>query len=123
MNPEPSAPLAAIERLIESHAEAVRAGDADALPPLAAQLRQLLAGMVRRPPEPGSEQSIALRRLQRSCLRTQSMLARRQQDAERGLQALASGAADTRDAQAQRVYAPEGTLDAGRWRGRGLGSA
>lgn len=115
--------LDALQRLIGAHAEAVRAGDADALPALSAQLRSELGAMLRQPPAAASPEHAALAELQRLCLRTQALLARRQLASERALQALAAGAAGARELQAQRVYAPEGRLAGGRPVGRGLGSA
>ena len=103
-----AAELAQLQRLLGQHADAVRAGDADAALLLAGQLRERLAPLVRT--------------LRDQCIQTQAMLARRQAVIDRGLAALASGTAGA-DLQSQRVYSAQGTLGATPWRSRGFARA
>lgn len=114
-----NAQLAALQRLLQAHAEAARDGDADALAACAAAVRQQLAALARA--RPAAADIPLLESLLQQCIRTQSFLARRQQDVERSLDALRAGAPDA--ALAPPVYGVHGTLAAPAVRGRGFAQA
>jgi hypothetical protein len=111
--------LDALEQLLGRQADAIRSGDADALPALAEQLQQRLGSLAaqvrgRSLPPAWRERLLALiERAQAS----RSMLARRQLDVGRSLDALAAGSPRLQELQARRVYAASGTLAASAWRG------
>ncbi|GAB3667224.1 hypothetical protein [Ramlibacter alkalitolerans] len=80
--------LLALQQLLQLHAQAVHAGDADALPALAEQIRQAAAALpVARP---GADRALVASLL-RLCRESLAMLARRAQDTDRSLQALGLG--------------------------------
>lgn len=98
--------LAALQRLLQTHADAARDGDADTLAACAAEVRQHLAGLARA--RPAATDVPLLQALLQQCIRTQSFLARRQQDVEGSLAALRAGAPEA--APAPPVYGAHGTL-------------
>lgn len=111
-----------LEQLLDRQAEAIRRGDADALPALAEQLQQrlgLLARGARGRPLPPTWPLRLLSLIQRGEA-SRAMLVRRQQDVERSLNALAAGLPGLQELQARRVYGASGTLAASAWRGSGF---
>lgn len=101
-----TARLAALQQVLQAHAEAARDGDADALAACAAAVRQQLSDFARTRPAPADIP--LLQSLLQECIRTQSFLARRQQDVERSLAALRAGAPEA--PLAPPVYGVHGTL-------------
>lgn len=117
--------LDALEALLGRQADAIRRGDADALPALAEQLQQrlgLLAAGARGRSLPPAWRPRLLALMKRAQA-SQAMLVRRQVDVGRAIDALAAGLPSLKEMQARRVYAPSGTLGASSWRGGGFGRA
>jgi hypothetical protein len=114
-----SAALVELERLLDRQVDAIRQGDADALPALAEQLRQRLGQLAAgRTLAPGCRPALAS--LMQRAGASQAMLARRQRDVERSLKALTAGMPGLQDMQALRVYGASGLLAATPWRSRGF---
>jgi hypothetical protein len=102
--------LLALQQLLQLHAQAVHAGDADALPALAEQIRQAAAAL---PVAASGGDRALVASLLRLCRESLTMLARRAQDTDRSLQAL--GLADH---GADGLYGGRGThVNRRRWRG------
>ncbi len=106
--------LATFRQWLEKHGDAVRDGDTDAVTACAAEVQRQAAALGRRPPA-GADLPL-LKSLLQECMRNQALLARRQQDVERSLDALRASAPDA--ALPQPVYGAHGTF-AGRGFGRG----
>jgi hypothetical protein len=122
MQDERAVTLDELDRLLGQQAQAIRQGDADALPALAEQLQQrlgLLARGTRGQPLPQAWRA-RLQALIRRAHGSQSALARRQHDVERSLAALAANLPGLQQLQAGRVYGAGGTLGATPWRSRGF---
>ena len=114
--------LDALGQLVGHQADTIRRGEADALPALSEQLQQQLGALARAargrnlPPDWRPRLLALIDRAQSS----QFMLARRQHDVERSLDALAAALPGLRELRARRVYGASGTLAAPAWRGRGF---
>ncbi len=114
--------LDALEHLLGRQADTIRRGDADALPALAEQLKQQLGVLAREargrhlPPAWRLRLLPLIERAQAS----QALLARRQHDVERSLDALAAALPRLQELRTRRVYGASGTLAAPAWRGRGF---
>lgn len=117
--------LDALEDLLGRQADAIRRGDADALPALAEQVQQrlgLLAAGARGRSLPPAWRPRLLALMKRAQA-SRAMLVRRELDVSRALDALAAGLPNLRELQTRQVYAPSGTLAAGSRRGGCFGRA
>lgn len=110
----PDARLAALRQWLQRHADAARDGDADMLAACAAEVRREVTALGRAPVS--TPDIPLLQALLQQCIRTQAILARRQQDVERSLAALRASA--PQGALPLALYGAHGALAGGGGFGR-----
>jgi hypothetical protein len=113
-----AASLAALEPLLARQAAALRAGDAEALAPLAAALRPQLAALARvvgRGPLPAASRP-RIAALSAQCEAAQTLLARRAMAVEQSLGALGAGQERAQELKLRGTYGANGAMGAGVWR-------
>lgn len=112
------AALAALEPLLARQAQALHAGDADALAPITAALRPQLAALgayAGRGPLPAVLRP-RLKALADQCEAAQTLLARRAMAVEQSLSALTAGQDRAQDLRLRGTYGASGAMGAGSWR-------
>lgn len=123
MHREAEAALAQAEALLQAHAGALRAGDADALPSLTAALRPPLSVLARHA-RAGLPAALRprLEALSREAAAAQVLAQRRAQSVQGALEALGQGGGTLQAAQLAGTYGRTGGMSSG-WRSAGCETA
>lgn len=125
MSDDLAATLVALEGLLARQSQALRDGDADALPALAAEVRPHLAALARLAPRGRAPQALRplIEGLQAQAAASQVALGRRLHDVQQSLDALGAGSARLQDHQLRGTYGRAGTPAGGVVSAGGYGRA